>query len=32
MESKKRPAGMFGFTLVWLGQFVSVLAMNMTTF
>ena len=29
---KKAPAGMFGFTLVWLGQIVSVLATNMTAF
>jgi hypothetical protein len=28
----KRPAGMFGFSLVWLGQIVSVLASGMTTF
>ena len=27
-----RPAGMFAFTLVWLGQIVSVLATNMTQF
>ncbi len=28
----KRPAGMFGFTIVWLGQIVSVLASGMTAF
>ncbi len=27
-----RPTGMFGFTIVWLGQIVSVLATNMTAF
>ncbi len=27
-----RPTGMFAFTLVWLGQIVSVLATNMTQF
>ena len=32
MRTKKRPAGMFGFSIVWLGQIVSVLATNMTTF
>src|SRR5574338_1276326 len=32
MDSQKRPAGMFGFTLVWVGQLVSVLATNMTAF
>lgn len=32
METKKRPTGMIGFTLVWLGQVVSVLATNMTVF
>lgn len=32
MESSKRPAGMFGFTIVWLGQIVSVLASMMTQF
>ena len=31
-EITKRPSGMFGFTLVWLGQIVSVLATNMSTF
>jgi DHA3 family macrolide efflux protein-like MFS transporter len=28
----KRPTGMAGFSLVWLGQIVSVLASNMTSF
>src|SRR5260221_149364 len=28
----QRPSGMFAFTLVWLGQIVSVLASGMTTF
>src|SRR5215211_5203529 len=28
----KRPTGMFGFSLVWLGQIVSVLATNMSGF
>ena len=28
----KRPTGMFGFTIVWLGQIVSVLASGMTAF
>jgi MFS transporter, DHA3 family, macrolide efflux protein len=32
MENTNRPTGMFGFTLVWLGQIVSVLATNMTVF
>lgn len=32
MENTNRPTGMFGFTLVWLGQIVSVLATNMTAF
>lgn len=33
MTSNSRlPSGMFGFTLVWLGQIVSVLATNMTHF
>jgi MFS family permease len=27
-----RPSGMFGFTIVWLGQMISVLATNMTGF
>ncbi len=32
MESKTKRTGMFGFTLVWLGQIVSVLSTQMTTF
>lgn len=32
MTAQNRPTGMFGFTLVWLGQIVSVLATNMTAF
>ena len=32
MKSKSRPAGMFGFTLVWIGQLLSVLSTNMTAF
>ncbi|GAB4580360.1 MAG: MFS transporter [Anaerolineales bacterium] len=33
MASKlKRPAGMVGFTTIWLGQLISVLATNMTGF
>lgn len=32
MTSAPRPRGMFGFTLIWLGQIVSVLATNMTHF
>ncbi|MGH2523999.1 MAG: MFS transporter, partial [Anaerolineales bacterium] len=31
-SASSRPSGMFGFTLVWLGQLVSVLATNMTQF
>ena len=31
-DSVKRPSGMFGFTIVWLGQIVSVLASMMTQF
>jgi MFS family permease len=30
--ANKRLSGMFGFTLVWIGQIVSVLATNMSTF
>ena len=30
--STKRPAGMFGFTIVWLGQIISVLASSMSQF
>jgi MFS family permease len=32
MTTEKRPTGMFGFTLVWLGQIVSILATNMSAF
>ena len=32
MQSSKRPSGMLGFTVVWAGQIVSVLATNMTQF
>jgi len=33
MQNKtKRPTGMFGFSLVWLGQVISVLATSMSTF
>ena len=32
MQNTNRPTGMFGFTLVWLGQIVSVLTTNMTAF
>ena len=32
MENANRPTGMFGFTIVWLGQIVSVLATNMSAF
>lgn len=32
MDTQTRPTGMFGFTLVWLGQIVSVLATNMSAF
>jgi MFS transporter, DHA3 family, macrolide efflux protein len=28
----KRPSGMFGFTIVWIGQIISVLASSMTAF
>lgn len=31
-SSTKRPGGMFGFTIVWLGQIVSVLASAMSQF
>lgn len=31
-EKTNRPAGMFGFTIVWLGQIVSVLASSMSQF
>ena len=32
MQDTNRPTGMFGFTLVWLGQIISVLATNMSAF
>jgi len=32
MENANRPTGMFGFTIVWLGQIISVLATNMSAF
>ncbi|HLO15660.1 MAG TPA: MFS transporter, partial [Anaerolineales bacterium] len=32
MQNTNRPTGMFGFTIVWLGQMVSVLATNMSAF
>lgn len=32
METIKKPTGLFGFTLVWIGQLVSILATQMTTF
>lgn len=32
MQNTNRPTGMFGFTIVWLGQIVSVLATNMSAF
>ncbi len=32
MQTQNRPSGLFGFTIVWLGQIVSVLASGMTTF
>lgn len=32
MQAPNRPTGMFGFTLVWLGQMISVLATNMSAF
>ena len=31
-QSTNRPTGLFGFTLVWLGQLISVLVTNMTGF
>ncbi len=30
--TQNRPGGMFGFTIVWTGQFISVLASSMTQF
>ena len=32
MNSKLRPSGMIGFSIVWVGQLVSVLATFMTQF
>ena len=32
MQNTDRPTGMFGFTLVWLGQIISVLATSMSAF
>jgi MFS transporter len=32
MQNTNRPTGMFGFTIVWLGQIISVLATNMSVF
>ena len=32
MQNTNRPTGMFGFTIVWLGQIVSVLSTNMSAF
>ena len=32
MQNTNRPTGMFAFTIVWLGQIVSVLATNMSAF
>ncbi len=32
MSNQNRPTGLFGFTLVWLGQMVSILATNMSAF
>lgn len=32
MQNTNRPTGMFGFTIVWIGQIVSVLATNMSLF
>ena len=32
LNKPTRPAGMFGFSLVWVGQIVSVLATSMSTF
>src|SRR5215212_8319056 len=32
MENTNRPTGMLGFTIVWLGQIISVLATNMSAF
>ena len=32
MKTTNRPAGMFGFTIVWLGQIISVIASSMSQF
>src|SRR6266540_4864752 len=32
MSTENRPTGMLGFTLVWLGQIVSILSTNMSAF
>jgi MFS family permease len=32
MEKKNRPSGLFGFTIVWVGQITSVLASSMSQF
>jgi len=32
MTAQERPTGMFGFTLVWLGQIISILSTNMSAF
>ncbi len=32
VDSSKRPTGMFGFTIVWVGQIVSLLGTSMTGF
>jgi len=32
ISSIKQPAGMFGFTIVWIGQITSVLASNISGF
>src|SRR5687768_15028342 len=32
MQNTNRPTGMFGFTVVWLGQIISVLATTMSVF
>ena len=31
-NKNKRPSGMFGFSIVWIGQIISVLASNMSWF
>jgi MFS family permease len=32
LDDKKQPSGMTGFTIVWVGQVISLLGTNMTTF